>query len=49
MEDVDNSEKSENEEENERNISKSETHTMPPAGVINKGHLVQQGVLPIHT
>ncbi len=47
-EEVDNSEKPESVEEDERSISKPETHTMPSIGVINKGHLVQK-FLPIHT
>jgi hypothetical protein len=47
MEEVDNSRKNLNVEKDEKSISKSETHTMPPVRVINIGHLVQK-LLPIH-
>jgi hypothetical protein len=40
MEEVDNSEKIENVERDEGIISKPKTHSMPPVGVINKGHFV---------
>ncbi len=33
--------------EEKKSILKLETHTMPPLGVINKGHLVHE-LLPIH-
>jgi hypothetical protein len=46
-EEVDNSEKPDSVEKDERSISKPETHAMPSIGVINKGHLVQK-FLPIH-
>jgi hypothetical protein len=46
VEEVNNSRKSDSVEEDEGSISKLETHTMPPLGVSNKGHLVQE-LLPI--
>jgi hypothetical protein len=48
MEEVDNSRKFESVEKDEGSILEPETHAMPPVGVINKGHLVQE-LLPIHT
>jgi hypothetical protein len=48
MEDVKNFGKFDSVEEDERNLSKLETHMMPLARVINISHLVQE-VLPIHT
>jgi hypothetical protein len=33
--------------EEKKSILKLKTHTMPPLGVINKGHLVHE-LLPIH-
>jgi hypothetical protein len=47
VEEVDNFREYDSVEEDEGSISKPETHTMPPQGVINKGHLVQE-LLPIH-
>ncbi len=47
VEKVDNYRESNSVEEDEGSISKLETHSMPPPGVINKGHLVQES-LPIH-
>ncbi len=40
VEEVDKSRESDSVEEDEGNISKPETHAMPPLGVIYKGHLV---------
>jgi len=47
MEDVDNSGNFDSVKEEQGNISKLETHTMPLTVVTNRGHLVQE-VLPIH-
>jgi hypothetical protein len=48
VEEVDNFGEFNNVNEDKKYILELETHTMPPIGVINKGHLVQE-LLPIHT
>jgi hypothetical protein len=46
MEEVNNFGKLESVEKDERSILEPETHTMPPVGVINRGHLVFKSYYP---